>query len=613
MAEAGIGSLEDALRSALRTDARDERADAIRDAAQRADPEALVALMGDHADSISRNAAMDALTRGGTRSLSALVRALQDPDAEVVMFAAGVLGKTRERAAIPHLIGLLTHLDVNVVQQAIESLAQLRSGAAVGALLATLGEDPWLRFAAIHALGEIGDERAVGPLAELLADEEVRDGVIEALGKIGSPAALEHLAHALRESTDPVVFEACLRAIGDALDRPPNHELPSAGPAWAALRSEAAQALHTRLVRVLTTEAPRGGDDDPGRDPRRAAAALIRALRLRSLYSALVLAGRDGALREMLTFYAVSLGDEIVPALRLGLSVSNANVRRLACECLGALAVDGEDASIGARLGDDDPEVRVAALRALTRGSGERHAHRLVPLLRDPHEPVRRAALETLARLDPRGLTTLLLASRPQTEPHVTTALEIMRANPHVDQRPFIETQLGHASAGVRRAAVLALAAQRDGGVPRLAALIRDVDPSVRRTALMAIAATRSTLARRILLQALEEDATGQVDTIHALAALDDDAVVPALVRLLSAPAPAVRQASVAALGIFASATAVRHVAAAAADADPAVRAEVARVLAKSDSPLARSVLERFCLDPATPVAEIARQSLAAS
>src|SRR6266481_6300592 len=131
--DASPSSLEDALRAALGSQERDEHASAIREASATADPEVLVVLMGDHADSISRNAAMDALTRGGTRSLSALVRALRHPDPEVVMFAAGVLGKTRDRAAVPHLVGLLTHLDVNVVQQAIESLAHLRSSAAVNA------------------------------------------------------------------------------------------------------------------------------------------------------------------------------------------------------------------------------------------------------------------------------------------------------------------------------------------------------------------------------------------------------------------------------------------------------------------------------------------------
>jgi HEAT repeat protein len=605
-------SLEDALLAALGTDARDERAAAIRDASENADPESLVLLMSDHADSISRNAAMDALTRGGARSLSALVRALRHPDPEVVMFAAGVLGKTRDRAAIPHLVGLLTHLDVNVVQQAIESLAQLRSSAAVSALVATLEEDPWLRFAAIHALGEIGDERAVEPLSALLADEAVREGVIEALGKIGTPAAIQHLATALRTADDKAVFESLLHAIGNALDRPPNHELPSAGAGWDELRSDDARELHAKLIAVLTAEAPAENLDGQERDPRRAAAALIRALRLRSLYSALVLAGRDGDLREMLKFYAVSLGPDIVPALRLGLSVSNANVRRLACDCLGALAADGEDASIGARLADDDPAVREAALRALARMPGDKHAYRALQLLRDPHEPVRRTALETLARLDPRALTALVLGSKPRTPAQLASALELMALNPHGDQRPFIEEQLVHPSPEVRSAAVHALAAQRDGGVTRLATLVHDADAGVAREALMAIAATGSPLARRILLQSLEEESANPVEVGHALGALGDESVVPALVRMLAAPSAAVRRGAVAALGFFASNTVIRQVAAAASDADAGVREEVARVLAQSDAPIALQTLERFCVDPSSAVAEIARRRLAA-
>lgn len=601
------GSLEEALRAALGSAEREERAGAIREAAVHADPEALVVLMGDHADSISRNAAMDALTQGGSRSLGALARALRHPDPEVVMFAAGVLGKTRDRAAIPHLVGLLTHADVNVVQQAIESLAQLRASSAVGALIATLDEDPWLRFAAVHALGEIGDPSAVAKLASLLGDEIAREAVIGALGKIGSPEALEHLASTLRSSSDPDAFMACLQAIGAALDRHPDLEHVGRG-AWAALRRSDAGDVHERLVQVLSSESPVEGE---GLDVRRAAAAVVHALRLRHLYTALVVAGSDRSLRQSVEFYVLALGAEIVPTLRLGLSSSSPSVRQLACQSLGALGAEEDGPALAIRLGDEEPSVRVAALRSLARLGQSKQVHRMLPLLLDESEAVREAAIEALARLDAEAVTLLLLAARAQHPAHLLPMLAVMARNPHPDQLGFLDRCLGHAAPDVRIGAVRALEAQQGDMVARVARAVHDGDPAVRRAALAVISSSRSALARRVLLQMVEEQP--DVDVVLAVGALEDVAVVPALVRHLGAADAGLRAAAVAALRRFPSPTIVRRVAALATDPDEGVRTEVARMLIDSADPAARAALDRLVLDPAPAVAAIAQSAPAAA
>src|SRR5689334_19947969 len=95
---------------------------------------------------------------------------------------------------------------------------------AVDALVKVLDRDPWLRFAAVHALGEIGDQRAVPALASLIDDELVRGAVIRAMGKIGSKEALAVLFRVLRESQNTSTFAECLGAIGEALDFQPNQE-----------------------------------------------------------------------------------------------------------------------------------------------------------------------------------------------------------------------------------------------------------------------------------------------------------------------------------------------------------------------------------------------------
>jgi HEAT repeat protein len=175
--------VEEALAQALGNRERADRGRAIEDASRSVDPDTLLEAVGDHANARRRNDAMEALVRGGPRSVPALIRTLRQPDAELVMFAAGMLARLRETSAVPHLCVLLDHPDLNVVQQAIESLACLRSPRATGPLVRLLERDqPWLRFAAVHALGQIGGDRAVDALVAFLGDDLLRVPVLEALG-----------------------------------------------------------------------------------------------------------------------------------------------------------------------------------------------------------------------------------------------------------------------------------------------------------------------------------------------------------------------------------------------------------------------------------------------
>jgi HEAT repeat protein len=614
-AASGIASsLEEALYAALGDADRAPRRAAIQTAAQKADPDALVGLVGAHDDSIRRNAAIDALSRGGTRSLPALMRALRHADTEVVMFAAGILGKTRDGTAVPELTKLLGHPDINVAQQAAESLGQLRSPLAVDALCGALAGDPWLRFAAVHALGEIGDGRAVAALTPLVGDEMVRGEVIDALGKIGSREALTALVRCLRDSEDTEAFNACLRAIGEALHRHPDHDTLRRIEACAELRSPAARAVHDRILRVLSAE-----ETDPARaisperemQSREAAVELVHALKLRSLYSALVLAGRHGALRETLAFCAVSLGGEIIPFLREGLWSGSRNVRALACHCLGALGCRDAADSIAMLLKDPAPSLRITALKALAQLGADRQAHQMVALLADADSGVRRAAVLALGRLNPELVTLVLITARPQTTELVVRTLTVMRANPHVDQRPFIERSLKHELPEVRQAAVGALSAQAGDIVSALAALAGDPNVNVRCGALEAIARSGTGEARKVLLGLLEQPGGLRPEVVRTVATLGDATVVPRLVRILGSADAEIRREAVAALGQFASPIAIRHVAAAARDADERVRERVARVLVRSNDPTALATLEGLCLDPSADVAAIARQKFA--
>jgi HEAT repeat protein len=63
---------------------------------------------------------------------------------------------------------------------------------------ALMDEDKWVRYAAVDALGTIGDNRSVDHLARLLtdSDQDIRFATAYALGNIGDPKA----AHALMQT-----------------------------------------------------------------------------------------------------------------------------------------------------------------------------------------------------------------------------------------------------------------------------------------------------------------------------------------------------------------------------------------------------------------------------
>jgi HEAT repeat protein len=555
------------------------------------------------------------------------------------MFSAGVLARTGSPAAIPHLVSLLDHDDINIAQQVIDSLAQMRSAFAVEALVKVLDRDPWLRFAAVHALGEIGDQRAVPALAPLLGDDGVRGAVIRAMGKIGSTEALAFLFRVVRENEDTATFAQCLSAIGEALEFQPSEEALQNIADWTELAS-ASPGLQERLERVLAADV----DDDPnaGPDARKSAALIVKALKLRPLYTALVLAGRDPTLRGVLEFSAVSIGEEIVPVLSDGLRSPNPSVRRLACECIGALGYLAAGPVIETMVADPSSEVRAVAINALVRLGRDAAVPAISRCLTDPDGVVREAAVTALCRMEVDWVAETLLDLLGAESIPPRTFLTIARANPHPGYVPTIVSSLGDPSAAVRRSAVEALARQPTVDVVgTLEPLLRDSDPDVRRSAVTILGGLRSRRVRQLLRNQAETDpetllevvrALGKqgdttnisflsglferegipvkVATIEALRDINDPATEPFLAKQLGNADPIIRRAVVSALGASRSSNALTQLAAVARDPDPTVRSAVAEILGGLDSPQAQDALTRLAHDQSRTVAALARQGL---
>jgi len=171
------------------------------------------------------------------------------------------LGKLHDPRVVDFLIEALQSDDSGVRITAADQLGKLRDPRAVSALLAALKKEPW-NSAAATALGRIGAP-AVDALIALLQDPATMDAAIEALSQAKDPKAVPPLVALLRTTyrgtpqpygviiearTDPgpvrpltyTSLMSALGRIGDSRAIPPLIDYLKNGP---IARGEAAQAL----------------------------------------------------------------------------------------------------------------------------------------------------------------------------------------------------------------------------------------------------------------------------------------------------------------------------------------------------------------------------------
>lgn len=178
--------------------------------------EALIGALND-SDPDVRQAVVTTLSRmRDPRIVTALLPLLKDSNADVreqVVFALARSGDARVTAAVATLID---DASADVRQQAVHMLGRSRNPEALSALLKALKDSsPDVRQQAAFALGQVRSATAVDPLLEALKDSspDVREQAAFALGQLRDPKALPSLTAALRDSVADVRQQAAF-AIG---------------------------------------------------------------------------------------------------------------------------------------------------------------------------------------------------------------------------------------------------------------------------------------------------------------------------------------------------------------------------------------------------------------
>ena len=278
--------------------------------------------------------------------------------------------------AVPALLSVLKDESVAVRLAAVEALGNLQDPRAVDALVQALrtDSDARVREAAASALGEIDSARAVPGLIAALGSERVaavRAKIAWALGEIDDTRAVEALGTAVKDP-EVEVRRQVVWALGEL-------ESPSAVP---------------MLIPLLR---------DADAETRKQAAWALGEIESPDAIDALATATKD-ANAEVRKEAVSALGQiedkRALPALTVAIGDAEVEVRRQAIEAIGQLDdLSSAPPALISALKDTDREVRKAAAEAVGQLEDEAAVPALIPLTRDPDVEVKRTAVEALANI----------------------------------------------------------------------------------------------------------------------------------------------------------------------------------------------------------------------
>ncbi len=182
-------------------------------------------------------------------------------DTAARMEAAKLLGASKDHGALEPLLAALRDPTRDVRWAAIEALGDLGDRRAVEPLVQYLRRAEtyrWGKRLVANALGAIGDPKAAEPLLSLLADSDpfVRRAAAIALLRIGDPRALPRVADLLRDSADETLGtvrreyaraqEGSPRQVAASASREQNANASLKPREWAGLKVGTATLIEAR-------------------------------------------------------------------------------------------------------------------------------------------------------------------------------------------------------------------------------------------------------------------------------------------------------------------------------------------------------------------------------
>jgi len=473
---------------------------AVEGLARRAAPDAIAALLAsvrdNHHDLGLLNSALQVLAMSDVDTVSPLVEFLRGEDADLRIQAALALGEQRDERAAPALIAALGDADANVRYHVIEALGKLRAVEAADALAGIAeGRDFFLAFPALDSLTRIGDARVAPRIVPLLEDELLREAAADALGRLGDEKTVGPLAALLNRPDAPT--RAAARALAALYDRFENNVGEGAYIAdlsRAVINPAGAQNLLDAL----------GGADSGDLRP---LALVVGWLEGAAVERALTrLLGRPDVRGEVVEAL-VRHGPRVTELLIEQLGSEDLEVRKSAVVALGRIG-DARAVDALAELLDDDAELVVAAADALAKIGDRRSFDPLLALVGDSHAAVRQAAVGALNSLGAPEMPGRVLPLLGDPDPNVReSAVKIAGYFGYAECADILIERCDDEDERVRRAAVEHLPYLEDErATPTLVRALRDGTPKVRAAAAGALALAEGREVAAALIEALADE-----------------------------------------------------------------------------------------------------------
>jgi len=368
--------------------------------------EKLIHILRDqHKDLSVLNSVLSVLSITNIDTTMPIVWLLNDPDDDLRIYAAQVLGDKFDSRAIPGLINALNDSNQNVCYHAIETLGKLRAESAVEPLVRIIeSQDFFLSFPAIDALVRIDDKSVATRLVPFIQDPLLCTPIIEALGKLGDEEAVEPLSLLLNKQGTPVC--AIAKALADLYNR------------YEKMYGEGSHISDLASYNINLTGAQNLIDslDNANSEELRVLALVLGWLEGKSIEKALTrLLGNPSARREVVEAL-VRYGSRVTDLLTEQLNSEDIETCRSAIIAIGRIGDTRAVPYLMNVLGRDE-ELTVVAIGALAKIGDSRSFYALLDLIGHSNISIRQASVGALNSLGhpemPEHIKELLLDENP--------------------------------------------------------------------------------------------------------------------------------------------------------------------------------------------------------
>jgi HEAT repeat protein len=517
----------------------------------------LVATLAETINIGLRNAAVEALVAVGSDAVGATVESLPRFDADARKLAVEVLGGVPDARGTAALVRSLDDEDANVRVAAAEALGNAALAGedsrehATAALVAGLAtNDTFLKIAALDSLARLEARLPWSVFEPYVRDPLLRRYAIAAAAGSREPDAIRALAQATGD-TSPTIAREAIVALGDLVAADPGDEASIEIARQALLATAAGKANAKRA----------GLDAEDGR-ARGAALLLLGLVRDVAPVPVLVEALADDDVEERADLAVRLFGPKAAGPLLLSARFAKPHVRAaaliLAASLEGAEIAVVRDA-VRVALSDSSLEVLAGALEALGAVGDASDLRRAASFVAHADERIAATATNTLSELAARHVDAAraLLRDAGTEDP---LALGCVLLGAIASTRPLqdddvrlLERALAHTDPHVRRAAIDALAqAGGEAAADAVVFALADEEHEVQ----LAAARALGRLGRAEPLERLVGDTRDPVLTATALRALSDadpDRALAAARPLVGLTDAAIACAAIEAIGQLAS------------------------------------------------------------